>query len=97
MIETDSMMTAGHIIKLEVIIGTMRTLEVGVTTEIIGIEVNIVQVVEGTLRIETGHMKEAEAGIGIIVEDLGAEERVDLEIDIDLTLRVKCSREVSLL
>ena len=49
------------IIKVEVLIGTIRTLDVAVTTEIIGREVSIV---------------EAEAGIEMIVEDLrGAEER----------------------
>ena len=60
--ETDPMPKADHMIKVEVIIGTVRTLEVGVTIKIIGLGVNIVEMIEGTLRIETGHVTEAEAG-----------------------------------
>ena len=62
--------------------------------EIIGIEVNIVEVIEGILRIETGHMMQAESGIEMTVEDLGqVEERVDLEIEIGLTVGTKVRRE----
>ena len=39
------------------------------TIGIIGIEVNVEEVIEGTLRVETNHMTEAESGIGMIVED----------------------------
>ena len=53
-IEKDSMTKAGHMIKAEVIIGTIRTSEVGTTLEMIGIEVNIIEVIEEILRIGTG-------------------------------------------
>ena len=89
-IETDSMTKAGHVIKVDAIKCTIRTSEVGTTLEIIVIEVNIVKVIGRTLRIEKDHMTEAESEIEVIVEDLGgAEERVDLEIEIGLTLRIK--------
>ena len=46
--------------------------------------------IRGTLGIQTGNMTEAEAGIDIIVEDLGGVEmRVDLEIEMGLTLKDK--------
>ena len=45
--------------------------------------------IEGTVRIDTGHMTEAEGGIVIIVEDLGGEMRVEIEIEMDLTLGTK--------
>ena len=38
----------GHMIKVEAIIGTIRSSEVGVTIQIIGIEVGILEVIEGT-------------------------------------------------
>ena len=54
--------------------------------------VNKVEVI-GTLRIETGHVTEAEAGIEMMVENLGeAEERVDLEIQIGLALVIEVRR-----
>ena len=50
----------------------------------IGIEVNIIKVIEETLRTETNHMTEVEAGIEITEEDLaGIEENVDLGIEVD--------------
>ena len=42
------MTKAGYMIKVEVMIGAVRTLEAGVTIEIIGIEVNIVDVIGGS-------------------------------------------------
>ena len=50
-------------IKIEVTKRTIITLELSVTLKIIEIAVNIVKVIEGTLRIETGHMTEVEAWI----------------------------------
>ena len=58
-------------IKVEVVIGTIRTSEVEATLEMIGVEVNIVEVKGASLRIETGHMTEVEAGIDMIEKDLG--------------------------
>ena len=53
--------------------------EVRTTLEMTGVDINIVEVIEETLRIETGHTIDAEAGIKLIVEDLEeVEERVDL-------------------
>ena len=52
------MTKAGNMFKTKVIIGTIRIFEVGTTLEIIGIEVNIIEVIEETLRTETGHMTE---------------------------------------
>ena len=46
-IETDCMTKSGHVIKAEVIMGTIRTIEIGVTIEIIGIGINTVEVIEG--------------------------------------------------
>ena len=80
--------------KVEDIIGQIETLEVEVTIEIIGIEVNIVDVKGRTLRIETGHMIESEVGMEMTVEDLGGEEeRMNLEIEIGLNLGIKVRRE----
>ena len=56
-------------IKVEVITATIRTLEVGVTLDIPEIKVNIVEVIEGISRIETGHKTETEAGIEMVAED----------------------------
>ena len=51
--------------------------------------------IEGTSRIESGHVPKAETGIEMIVEDLeGAEKRVDLEIKIGQTLVTNVRREV---
>ena len=91
---------AGHMIEIEETIGTIRILEVGTTLERIGIELNIIKVTEETLRIETGHITEVEAGIEVIEEDLaGTEETVDLEIEVDQLLgtKVKTEGKVSLL
>ena len=88
------MTKASHMIKVEVIIGTLRTLDMGVTINVIVTEVNINEVIEGNLRIEQCHMTEAKAGIQMIIEDLGeAEETVDLEIEINLALGTKVRRE----
>ena len=88
------MTKAGHIIKIEVMIGTIKISEVWATLEMIQIKVNILEVSEGTLRRETGHMTEVEAGIEIIEEDLvGIEETVDLEIQVDLLLETEVKRE----
>ena len=40
-------------IKIEVIIGIIRPSEVGPTLEVIGIEINIKEMIEETLKIET--------------------------------------------
>ena len=48
------------------------------------IQENEILVIEETLRTETGHMTEIEAGIETIEEDLvGIEETVDLRIEAD--------------
>ena len=47
-IETDSMTKAGYMTEIEVTIGTIRISEVGTTLEMIGIEVNVVNVIEET-------------------------------------------------
>ena len=60
------MIKAGHIMQIEVIIGTIRLLEARTTIEMVEIEVNIIEVIEETLRTETGHMIEAEAGMETI-------------------------------
>ena len=56
------MTKADDIIQREIIIGTIRISNVGTTLEMIGINVNIMEVIEETLRIETSHMIEVEAG-----------------------------------
>ena len=57
------------------------------TGEIIGIQVNIVEVIKGALRIDTCHLTWPEVGISMIMEELGeAEERVHLEIEIGLPI-----------
>ena len=57
------MTKAGHIIQIELKIGTIRILETEINLEMMEIEVNIMQKIEETLRTETGHMIEVEAGI----------------------------------
>ena len=65
------MTMAGHMIKIEVIIGALIPAEEGTTLEMTGIRVNIIKMTAGTLRIETCHMTEVEEGINMIREDLG--------------------------
>ena len=74
-IETDSMTKAGHMLKIEVIRGTIRISEVETTLEIIGIEVNIIAVIEEALKKDTCYMKEVETGIEITEEDLVGKKR----------------------
>ena len=50
------MKRVGHIIKIERIIGIIRILEVGTTSNMIGKEINMSEVTGESLRIETGHM-----------------------------------------
>ena len=58
----------------------------------IRVEVGIVEVIGGTLKLETGHMTKAE--IEMILEDLGGlEERLNLEIDMGLTQGIDVRRE----
>ena len=85
----------GHIIKIEIIIGTIKISEAGTTLEMIGIGINMKKkMFQETLRTETGHMTVAEAGIEIILEDsLGTEETVDLEIEVNPCLRIEVERE----
>ena len=66
----DSMIKAGHTMEIEVMIGTIQILEAGTTLNMIGIQINIIQMIEEPLRKETGHMIEAESEIEIIEEDL---------------------------
>ena len=54
-IETDFMTKAGHIIKVEVIIEMIKTSDVGSTLKMIGADVNIEEVIGGTVRVERGH------------------------------------------
>ena len=72
-------------IKIEAIIGTIRILEVGTTLYMIGIDVNMIKVIEATLQIETGQMIEIEVGLEIIKEDdfAGLEQTMDLGIELD--------------
>ena len=60
------MTKVGHMIEIEVIIRTLRILEAGTTLEMIGIEVNMIEVIAATLRTETGHMTEVEVSIETI-------------------------------
>ena len=69
------MTKAGHLMEIEVIIGTIRISEIGTTLERIGIAGNMIKVIEETLRIETGHMTEVEAGIETTEEDLNMNRR----------------------
>ena len=93
-IETDWMKQAGHMIEIEVIIGTIRILEIGSTLEMIEIEVNIIGVIKETLRMEIGHMTKEEVGIKVMEEDLvGKEQTVDLGIEVDQSLEIKVKRE----
>ena len=88
-VETDSMTKTGHMMRVKVMKGTTRTSQVGTTSEILGVEV-----IERTLRIETSHMTQVEAGIYMILEDLeGAKERVDQEIEIGLTLEIEVRKD----
>ena len=50
------MTKAGHMIKVEVTIGICRTLEVGTTSEMTGIEINITEVIKETVRIGKDHI-----------------------------------------
>ena len=79
-LKTDSMKMAGHMIEAEAIIGTVRTSVLRATSETIRIEM-----IQETLRIETDHMMEKEAGINMTKELLeGAEVQVDLKIETGL-------------
>ena len=74
----------GHIIKIKVIVGTIRISEVGKALQMIGMKANIIEVIKEMLRIEKGHMTEVDIGIEIIEEDLvEKEEIVNLEIEVD--------------
>ena len=53
--EKGSMTNAGHIIKVEDIIGTIITLQIGTILEMIVVKINMVEVIRGILRIETGY------------------------------------------
>ena len=57
-IEMDSMTRVGHMREIEVRIGTIRISEVGTRLKMIGIEINILEVIGETLRTGTGHMRE---------------------------------------
>ena len=60
----------------------------------LGIKVNIIEVIEETLRTETGLMSEAEAGSEIIQKDsVGIEEKADIGIEVDHCLRIKVRKE----
>ena len=97
-IETDSMTKAGIMRKVEVIIGIIRTSEVGTTLEMVGIEVDIMEVSKEILRIERGHITEVEAGIKMTGEDLGGiDEIVDIEVGVGQTLGIKVKEKVSIL
>ena len=64
------------------------------TLEMIIAEVNIIEVIEEILRIETGHMTEAEVGIEIIEEGLvRIEETVYLGIGVYPPPGIKVKRE----
>ena len=66
----------------------------GTTLEMIGIELNIIEVIQETLRTETGCVAKVEAEIQIIEEDLvGIEETVDLGIEVDPCLGIKVQTE----
>ena len=90
-------------IDVEVIIGTIRISMVGTiqnfrgrnNLEMIGREVHIIEMIEETLRIETGHMREVEAEAEIIEEDVvGTEEAMDLGIELGPTLEIKVKEGV---
>ena len=84
------MALAGQMIKIEFRIGKISISEVRTALEMIGIEVNIIKVIGGTLKIETGHMTEVEVGIEIIEKHvIGIEETVDLGLDTDSPLGIK--------
>ena len=51
--ETDSLEKAGYVIEIEVIIGIIRSSEAGTSLEMTGIEINIIEVIKETLKIET--------------------------------------------
>ena len=93
-IETDSLIQTDHIIEIKVNIGTIRILETGTTLEVIGIEVNILQVIGETWRTERGHVIEVDAGIDIIEEDpVGTEETAHLGMEEDPHLGIKVKTE----
>ena len=50
-------------IEAEFILDIIRISEVGTTLEMIGIEVNVVEMIEEILRLKTDHMTEAEVEI----------------------------------
>ena len=78
----------------EVIIGTIRTLEVGTTLEIRGMKVSMVVMIEGTLRIKKVHKIEVEVRREMTVDDFGeAEGRVDPEAEIGQTPGIKIRRD----
>ena len=88
------MLKADHTIKIEYIMGKIRTFQAGATLEMIGIEINILQVRGETLRPKTGHIIEAEAVIEITEEYLtGLEETADLGIKVDPCLGIKVKRQ----
>ena len=69
--------------------GTIRISEEGTTLEIIGIEVNIIEMIEETSRTEIGSSR-----IKAIEEDLvGIEETVNLGIEVDPLIGIKVKRE----
>ena len=65
------------LIEASVLIGTIRYSQVGAILEMIGIEVNMAEVIEEISRMKTGLIIEAEVEIGMMVEDLGAAEEKD--------------------
>ena len=78
-IETDFMTNTGYIIK---------------PLEMIGLEVNIIEVLEDMLRIKTGHMTEVKVRIEIMEKALvEMEETVDLRIEVDPPLGMKVKKE----
>ena len=87
------MTKTGYGMELEFIMGTIRILEVGTILEMIGIEVDTIEVIEETLRTEKGDMMEVETGIETTEEYIvGIEETMDLGRG-ELTSRDKMKRE----
>ena len=88
------MTNASHMLKIEVIIRTTRISEAVTILEMIGIEINIIKVIEETFSTDTGHITEIEAGIEMIEEELvGIEETMDLGMEADPSLWIKVKRE----
>ena len=52
------MIEAGHMTKVEVITGIIKTIEVEETLETVGIQTNIIEVIRGSLKEETCHLTE---------------------------------------